>query len=44
MVTVILPHLGTATLKTESEMARLAAQNVLKGLEGKEMIAPVYKL
>lgn len=38
---VILPHLGSATLKTRSAMAKLAAQNILKALNGEEMLTPV---
>lgn len=41
---VLVPHLGSATLRTESDMALLAANNVLRALEGQEMPAPVYKL
>ena len=34
---VVLPHIGSATLKTRSEMAALAAQNLLAGLLGQKM-------
>lgn len=44
MVTVLMPHLGTATLQTESDMADLAAKNVLNALNGETMVAPVYEL
>lgn len=39
---VILPHLGSATFKTRSAMAKLAAENILKALNGEEMLTPVY--
>lgn len=42
MVSVLMPHLGTATLQTESDMAELAAQNVLNALNGNTMVAPAY--
>ncbi|KAJ6636655.1 Glyoxylate reductase/hydroxypyruvate reductase [Pseudolycoriella hygida] len=38
---VLIPHLGSATIKTRESMANLAAQNVLKGLAGEKMICPV---
>lgn len=38
---VILPHLGSATLRTRSDMAYLAAVNVLKGLAGEPMLTPI---
>lgn len=44
LFSVLVPHLGTATFITESIMARIAANNVLNALEGKEMISAVYKL
>uniref|UniRef100_T1GMG2 Glyoxylate reductase/hydroxypyruvate reductase n=1 Tax=Megaselia scalaris TaxID=36166 RepID=T1GMG2_MEGSC len=31
---VVIPHLGTATLQTTTDMALIAAQNILNGLEG----------
>lgn len=43
--TVLVPHLGTATYRTESDMARLAAMNVINVLiNGTDMIAPAFKL
>lgn len=43
--TVLVPHLGTATYRTESDMARLAAINVINVLiNGTDMIAPAFKL
>lgn len=41
---VILPHLGSATLKTRSKMAELAAKNMLRGLKGEPLLTPVYNL
>lgn len=38
---VLMPHLGSATIKTREAMAILAAQNVIKGLAGEKMICPV---
>jgi len=35
----ILPHIGSATLETRVEMARLAAQNALSAIDGKPMPA-----
>jgi glyoxylate reductase len=32
---VLLPHLGSATEQTRANMARLAAQNIIAGLEGR---------
>ena len=31
---ILLPHVGSATLETRTEMARLAAENLLAGLRG----------
>ncbi|KAB0793707.1 hypothetical protein PPYR_13763 [Photinus pyralis] len=36
------PHLGSATQQTRSDMARLAAQNVIAALSGEKLITPVY--
>lgn len=41
---VLVPHLGSATMRTESDMASLAATNVIRALDGLEMLAPVYIL
>lgn len=41
LILVVIPHLGTATLQTTTEMALLAAQNILNGLEGKPLPAGV---
>lgn len=40
-VVVVLPHMGTATTRTREEMAKLTALNILKALEGEEMLTPV---
>ncbi|XP_016964137.1 glyoxylate reductase/hydroxypyruvate reductase [Drosophila biarmipes] len=39
---VILPHMGTQTMKTTIEMSLLAANNILNCIEGKPMIRPAY--
>lgn len=36
-VAVILPHLGSATVKTREEMAMIAAENIINALEGKPL-------
>lgn len=41
---VIVPHLGTATYRTESDMATLAARNIMNVLHGIDMIAPAFRL
>lgn len=38
---VLLPHLGSATLETRDEMAKLAAKNIINVLSGKKAITPV---
>ncbi|CAL7951696.1 unnamed protein product [Xylocopa violacea] len=35
---VIIPHMGSATVKTRSDMSLTAAQNILNGLEGKPLV------
>ncbi|XP_055683026.1 glyoxylate reductase/hydroxypyruvate reductase-like [Lutzomyia longipalpis] len=37
----IIPHLGSATVQTRSDMATVAALNVLQGLAGEPMFSPV---
>ncbi|XP_041982269.1 glyoxylate reductase/hydroxypyruvate reductase-like [Aricia agestis] len=37
----IIPHLGSATFETRNAMAKISAQNILLGLEGKPMLYPV---
>ncbi len=39
--TVLLPHLGSATVATRNAMARLCAENVIAVLEGREPPTPV---
>jgi lactate dehydrogenase-like 2-hydroxyacid dehydrogenase len=36
---VVIPHLGSASLRTRTEMAEMAARNLVLGLEGKPMEA-----
>lgn len=38
---VLLPHIGSATLETRSEMARIAAKNVISVLENNKALNPV---
>ncbi len=38
---VLLPHLGSGTFETRSEMAKLAAKNVINVLNGKKPVTPV---
>ncbi|MEJ2635459.1 MAG: D-glycerate dehydrogenase [Calditrichia bacterium] len=38
---ILAPHLGSATVETRNEMARLAARNLLVALEGKKPPFPV---
>ena len=40
--TVIIPHLGSATVKTRDNMAIIGAMNVLAGLAGIPMNSPVF--
>ncbi|XP_015175221.1 PREDICTED: glyoxylate reductase/hydroxypyruvate reductase-like [Polistes dominula] len=35
---VLLPHLGSATVKTRNDMGIVAAQNILNGLSGKPLV------
>ncbi|XP_037915607.1 glyoxylate reductase/hydroxypyruvate reductase-like isoform X2 [Hermetia illucens] len=41
---ILVPHLGSATLRTRSDMAVIAAHNVLRGIAGEPMLAPAYEL
>lgn len=41
---VLLPHIGSATLETRSNMALLAAENVLTLLKGKKPKTPVNRI
>lgn len=38
---VVIPHLGSATVRTRNDMATLAAHNVLRGIAGEPMLSPV---
>uniref|UniRef100_A0A336MIW7 Glyoxylate reductase/hydroxypyruvate reductase n=1 Tax=Culicoides sonorensis TaxID=179676 RepID=A0A336MIW7_CULSO len=38
---VIVPHLGSATIQTRSDMSLVAAHNILAGLAGENMFSPV---
>ncbi|KAF8793837.1 Glyoxylate reductase/hydroxypyruvate like protein [Argiope bruennichi] len=38
---VLLPHIGSATVETRNTMARLTAENILAGLEGKPLPCPL---
>lgn len=37
----VLPHIGSATEETRNQMARLAAENIIAGLNGKRLPFPV---
>jgi lactate dehydrogenase-like 2-hydroxyacid dehydrogenase len=39
--TAILPHIGSATVESREAMARLAAENIIAGLQGKPLPYPV---
>lgn len=41
MFKVITPHIGSATSRTETDMATISALNVLAGLGGEPMYSPV---
>ena len=38
---VIMPHLGSATRQTRLAMAQLTADNLLAGLEGRDLLTPI---
>ncbi|CAL1282697.1 unnamed protein product [Larinioides sclopetarius] len=38
---VLLPHIGSATVETRNTMARLTAENILAGLDGKPLPCPL---
>lgn len=40
---VLLPHVGSGTFRTRSEMAKLAAENVVAVLNGSDAITPVIR-
>ncbi|XP_039950030.1 glyoxylate reductase/hydroxypyruvate reductase-like isoform X2 [Bactrocera tryoni] len=39
---VLVPHLGSATRRTRTDMGTIAAHNVLRGLAGEPMFSPAY--
>ncbi|KAI9584191.1 glyoxylate reductase/hydroxypyruvate reductase-like [Glossina fuscipes] len=39
---VITPHIGSATKRTRTDMAIVAAHNILRGLAGEPMFSPAY--
>lgn len=39
---VILPHIGSATLKTRNDMALIAARNIMAGLANDDLPSPVF--
>ncbi|EDW03269.1 glyoxylate reductase/hydroxypyruvate reductase [Drosophila grimshawi] len=39
---VVLPHMGTQTMKTTIEMSLLAANNIINAIDGKPMIRSAY--
>jgi len=39
---IVVPHLGSATERTRTDMSIIAAHNVLRGLAGEPMFAPAY--
>lgn len=41
--TILLPHIGSATYETRTQMAELAAANIVNVLTGKKPITPVTK-
>jgi glyoxylate reductase len=38
---VLLPHIGSASIRTRTRMAELAAENLLAVLDGREPPTPV---
>lgn len=38
---VIIPHLGSATTQTRADMATIASHNVIRGIVGAPMFAPI---
>ena len=38
----LLPHIGSATVETRSAMAELCARNIIKVLNGRKPVTPVY--
>jgi glyoxylate reductase len=40
----ILPHIGSSTVETRDEMAKLAARNIIAGLRGEKLVAAVNEV
>ena len=38
---IIVPHIASASVRTRSEMSRIAAQNLLNGLRGEKLLTCV---
>ncbi len=38
---IITPHLGSATIQTREQMARLSVENLLAGLRGEALVCEV---
>ena len=34
---IVMPHLGSATVNTRDEMSRMSVENLMAGLEGREV-------
>lgn len=41
-IIVLLPHIGSASYETRLEMVHLTAKNVIAGLHGSKLPAPVW--
>jgi len=39
---ILMPHVGSGTVETRAEMARLCARNIIAVLEGQAAVTPVY--
>jgi len=42
MFQVVLPHIGSATVETREKMAKLTAENIVAGIEGKPLLASAW--
>jgi len=42
-VSVLIPHIGSASYETRLAMAQLTAQNVIAGLQASKLPAPVWQ-
>lgn len=40
-LTVVIPHIGTATYAARTSMAELCANNIIEGLKGKPLLTPL---